>query len=98
MEDGKTPVLQQLFSMCHLPFSIQTVLGQRSDSMKSAGAVAVADGRGRAADYVTLAKPRLNMLVVASTLAGFAMGRGEMSNTGLVLAMLAGTACVAGGA
>ena len=58
----------------------------------------MADGRSRAADYVTLAKPRLNMLVVASTLAGFAMGRGEMSNTGLVLAMLAGTACVAGGA
>jgi protoheme IX farnesyltransferase len=66
--------------------------------MKSAGAVAVADGRSRAADYVTLAKPRLNMLVVASTLAGFAMGRGEMSNAGLVLAMLAGTASVAGGA
>ncbi|MEX1129079.1 MAG: heme o synthase [Vicinamibacterales bacterium] len=66
--------------------------------MKSAGAVALADGRSRAADYVTLAKPRLNMLVVASTLAGFAMGRGEMSDAGLVLAMLAGTAGVAGGA
>jgi protoheme IX farnesyltransferase len=66
--------------------------------MKSAGAVAVADGRSRAADYVTLAKPRLNLLVVASTLAGFAMGRGEMSDAGLVLAMLAGTAGVAGGA
>jgi protoheme IX farnesyltransferase len=66
--------------------------------MKSADAVVIADGRSRAADYVTLAKPRLNMLVVASTLAGFAMGRGEMSNPGLVLAMLGGTALVAGGA
>ena len=66
--------------------------------MKSAGAVVIADGRSRAADYVTLAKPRLNLLVVASTLAGFAMGRGEMSNAALVLAMLGGTALVAGGA
>lgn len=66
--------------------------------MKSAGAVAIADGRSRAADYVTLAKPRLNLLVVASTLAGFAMGRGDMANAALVLATLGGTALVAGGA
>lgn len=66
--------------------------------MKSAAAVVMANGRSRAADYVTLAKPRLNLLVVASTLAGFAMGRGEMSNAPLVLAMVGGTALVAGGA
>lgn len=66
--------------------------------MKTAAAAVVADGRSRAADYVTLAKPRLNLLVVGSTLAGFAMGRGPMSDVVLVLAMVGGTALVAGGA
>jgi protoheme IX farnesyltransferase len=66
--------------------------------MKSAEAVVIAEGRSRAADYVTLAKPRLNMLVVASTLAGYVMGHGEMSNAVRVVAMLLGTGFVAGGA
>jgi heme o synthase len=66
--------------------------------MKSAGAVVIAEGRTRAADYVSLAKPRLNMLVVASTLAGYVMGDGEMANAARVIAMLGGTALVAGGA
>jgi len=66
--------------------------------MKSAGAIAVADGRSRAADYVTLAKPRLNLLVVGSTLAGYVVGGGDMSNALAVLAMAAGTGLVAGGA
>jgi len=66
--------------------------------MKSAGAIAIAGGRSRTADYVTLAKPRLNLLVVASTLAGYVMGHGDMSNVGVVLAMLAGTGLVAAGA
>ena len=58
----------------------------------------IAEGRTRAADYVSLAKPRLNMLVVASTLAGYVMGDGEMANAARVVAMLAGTGLVAGGA
>jgi len=66
--------------------------------MKSAGAVAIADGRSRAADYVTLAKPRLNLLVVGSTLAGYVMGNGDMANALVVIAMVAGTGLVAGGA
>ncbi|MBA3639872.1 MAG: protoheme IX farnesyltransferase [Acidobacteria bacterium] len=66
--------------------------------MRTAGAAVVADGRSRLADYVTLAKPRLNLLVVGSTLAGFAMGHGAMSDVGLVLGMVGGTALVAGGA
>lgn len=66
--------------------------------MKSAGALAIADGRSRAADYVTLAKPRLNLLVVGSTLAGYVVGGGTMADAGGVLAMLGGTALVAGGA
>ena len=58
----------------------------------------IVDGRSRMADYVTLAKPRLNLLVVASTLAGFVMGRGDLANVGVVLAMAGGTALVAAGA
>ena len=67
--------------------------------MKTAGAaLAVAQPRSRAADYVALAKPRLNLLVVATSLAGFAMGHGDMSNLVLVLSTVIGTALVAGGA
>jgi len=58
----------------------------------------MAGTRSRTADYVTLAKPRLNMLVVGSTLAGYAMGGGEMGDGPRVLSMVAGTALVAGGA
>jgi protoheme IX farnesyltransferase len=66
--------------------------------MKAAGAIAIAEGRSRAADFVTLAKPRLNLLVVMSTLAGYVMADGDMSNVLLVLAMVGGTGLVAGGA
>jgi len=66
--------------------------------MKTAVAVGVADGRSRAADYVTLAKPRLNLLVVGSTLAGFVMGDGDLSNAMVLIAIVVGTALVAGGA
>ena len=59
---------------------------------------AVSSEPGRAGDYVTLAKPRLNMLVVATTLAGYYMaapsGRGWM----LLVHTLVGTALVASGA
>lgn len=59
---------------------------------------AVPSEPGRAGDYVTLAKPRLNMLVVATTLAGYYMaapaGRGWL----LLLHTLVGTALVASGA
>jgi len=59
---------------------------------------AVASEPGRAGDYVTLAKPRLNMLVVATTLAGYYMaapaGRGWL----LLVHTLVGTALVASGA
>jgi heme o synthase len=67
--------------------------------MKTAGAtIAVAPTRSRVADYVALAKPRLNLLVVATSLAGFAMGHGDMSNLVLVLSTVVGTALVASGA
>src|SRR5688572_21522028 len=56
------------------------------------------DARARAGDYVALAKPRLNVLVVASTVAGYAMARGDTTNVPALLWTITGTALVAGGA
>ena len=54
--------------------------------------------RTKASDYVALAKPRLNGLVVASALAGYAMAGGDTSDVVRVCWTLLGTAFVAGGA
>lgn len=51
----------------------------------------------RASDYVTLAKPRLNVLVVVTTLAGYYMGH-PTGSWWLLLHTLVGTALVASGA
>ena len=61
-------------------------------------AVALPVVRSRSGDLVALAKPRLNMLVIASALAGYVMAGGSAHNAVLLLSMLAGTAMVAGGA
>jgi protoheme IX farnesyltransferase len=60
--------------------------------------VALPLARPRTQDYLALAKPRLNFLVVASALAGYAMAGGDARNMVLLLATVAGTALVAGGA
>src|SRR5512140_1492599 len=64
-------------------------------------AVILAGSKTRSADFVALAKPRLNILVVASTLAGYAMA-GPLVSDGLsllrLIATLVGTGLVAGGA
>jgi protoheme IX farnesyltransferase len=65
--------------------------------MRTTAAMTV-DVRTRAGDYVALAKPRLNVLVVASTVAGYFMARGDATNVPVLLCTLAGTALVAGGA
>jgi heme o synthase len=52
----------------------------------------------RAMDFVSLAKPRLNLLVVASTLVGYAMADGEALGVVRVAGLLLGTGLVAGGA
>jgi heme o synthase len=52
----------------------------------------------RSRDYVALAKPRLNLLVVASTLVGYAMAPGEPLGFLPVCGLLLGTGFVAGGA
>ncbi len=51
----------------------------------------------RTADFVTLAKPRLNVLVVVTTLAGYYMGHPE-TDAWLLFHTLVGTALVASGA
>jgi heme o synthase len=61
-------------------------------------AVALAATRTRTADFVALAKPRLNVLVVASTGAGYAMADGDGLGLVRMIAMLLGTGLVAGGA
>ena len=61
-------------------------------------AAALTSERTRTSDYVALAKPRLNGLVVASALAGYAMAGGDMSDALRVCCTVAGTALVAGGA
>jgi protoheme IX farnesyltransferase len=61
-------------------------------------AAAIAGPHARALDFVALAKPRLNVLVVASTLAGYAMADGESLGLVRVCGLLLGTGLVAGGA
>jgi len=64
----------------------------------NADAAVLTPARTRAADFITLAKPRLNLLVVGSALAGYAMAGGEPSQVFRMLATVLGTALVAGGA
>ena len=63
----------------------------------SADAVAL-QASTRASDYVALAKPRLNFLVVVSALAGYAMAAGDSLDIMRVLCTVVGTGLVAGGA
>ena len=65
--------------------------------MRTTTAAPVA-ARARASDYVALAKPRLNVLVVASALAGYVMAGGETANVAALLWTVIGTALVASGA
>jgi heme o synthase len=51
-----------------------------------------------AADYVQLAKPRLNLLVVATSAAGYYLGGPPSTDLALMAQAVAGTALVAGGA
>src|SRR5690554_2237324 len=51
-----------------------------------------------AADYLALAKPRLNLLVLVTTWAGLYLGSPNGVAPALLLHTLAGTALVAGGA
>ena len=58
----------------------------------------VADTRSRAADFVVLTKPRLNLLVLVTTLGGLYLASPDGVRTSLLVHTLLGTALVAGGA
>lgn len=57
-----------------------------------------ADVHRRAADFLALTKPRLNFLVVATALAGYALGAERGAPIAPLLHTVVGTALVAGGA
>jgi protoheme IX farnesyltransferase len=61
-------------------------------------AAALTQSHARSRDFVALAKPRLNLLVVASTLVGYAMAPGEPLGLLGTCGLLLGTGLVAGGA
>jgi protoheme IX farnesyltransferase len=61
-------------------------------------ALGVAVARGRASDFVALAKPRLNSLVVATSAVGYYLGSPHAFDTPAFLYTVAGTALVASGA
>jgi protoheme IX farnesyltransferase len=60
-------------------------------------ALALPDARSRAADFVALTKPRLNLLVIATTAAGCYLGAGAGLDYELLAHVIGGTALVAGG-
>src|SRR5829696_3750011 len=65
--------------------------------MRSTAATTVVP-RARATDYVALAKPRLNLLVVATAAAGYAMANGDTTNVPALAGTIIGTGLVAAGA
>lgn len=65
--------------------------------MKHTDALALTVSRSRASDYVALAKPRLNLLVVITTAVGFYLGTRNDINLLMFFHTVVGTALVAGG-
>jgi protoheme IX farnesyltransferase len=65
--------------------------------MKSTAST-IASAPSRTADYLTLAKLRLNMLVVVSAVAGYVMASGNTHDIWRLVAMIVGTLLVAAGA
>jgi protoheme IX farnesyltransferase len=55
-------------------------------------------GRGTVSDFLSLTKPRLNLLVVATSAAGYYLGSPGVPEAGPMLRTVAGTALVAAGA
>jgi heme o synthase len=62
------------------------------------GAVPTAAARGRSSDFLALTKPRLNLLVLITTLGGIYLGAPDGVPPALLFHTLVGTALVAGGA
>jgi protoheme IX farnesyltransferase len=66
--------------------------------VKAAEAVAFTAPRARLVDFVAITKPRLNVLVIATSAAGFYLASGAPIETAGLALTIAGTALVAGGA
>ena len=64
----------------------------------NADVAAIPVPHARASDFAALAKPRLNFLVVASAMAGYAMAGGEAWQVVPLVSTMVGTLLVAGGA
>jgi protoheme IX farnesyltransferase len=60
-------------------------------------AAAITDARSRTTDFVALTKPRLNLLVIATTAAGYYLGASGAMDYATFFHVVAGTALVAGG-
>ena len=60
--------------------------------------LAIARTSARMADYIALTKPRLNLLVVATSAAGYYLGARSAIDVVAMTIAVAGTALVAGGA
>jgi protoheme IX farnesyltransferase len=65
--------------------------------MEVVGSASLASAPSRAADFVELSKPRITFLVVLTAAVGYALGA-PVFQAGVFLAVLCGTALVAGGA
>jgi protoheme IX farnesyltransferase len=63
-----------------------------------AAPLAIERRSGSLTDYIQLAKPRLNLLVVATSAAGYYLGGPPSTDVALMAQAVAGTALVAGGA
>ena len=63
-----------------------------------AQSVPVAVTHSRSADLIALAKPRLNLLVVVSSVAGYVMAGGDTHDAWKLVWIVAGTGLIAGGA
>lgn len=70
----------------------------RAASYSAAGATERAAAPSRGADFVSLTKPRLNTLVLATSAAAYFLGDGHLLPAANFVHMMAGTALVAGGA
>jgi protoheme IX farnesyltransferase len=70
----------------------------KSDATIIAGTPSQATRATRTVDFVALAKPRLNLLVVISSMAGYTMAGGDTHDVVRMLTVALGTGLVAGGA
>ena len=80
------------------PAAAGQLAGALDDAAVLPAAVQPRASRSRAADFVTLTKPRLNSLVLMTSVAAYVLGRGDELPWILLVHTIVGTALVAAGA